>query len=43
MLDHLFADPHLAAVYDAWHPRSVVLAPLRAGSLRVDQVRSGSD
>jgi SAM-dependent methyltransferase len=23
MVDHLFADPYLAAVYDAWHPRSV--------------------
>ncbi|WP_037093502.1 class I SAM-dependent DNA methyltransferase [Rhizobium leguminosarum] len=23
MLDHLFADPYLSAVYDAWHPRSV--------------------
>jgi len=23
MIDHLFADPYLAAVYDAWHPRSV--------------------
>ncbi|MER8536553.1 class I SAM-dependent methyltransferase [Mesorhizobium sp. M1005] len=22
MVDHLFADPYLAAVYDAWHPRS---------------------
>jgi SAM-dependent methyltransferase len=23
MVDHLFYDPYLAAVYDAWHPRSV--------------------
>lgn len=23
MIDHLFANPYLAAVYDAWHPRAV--------------------